>query len=73
MRNTSVILTMGNAFVNDGNQARVMLIVLVDLSDKYYNDLDDSVLFELQSRVDNCLSKQNQAQASVRGVCRPQY
>ena len=50
-----------------------MLIVLVDLSDKYYNDLDDSVLFELQSRVDNCLSKQNQAQASVRGVCRPQY
>lgn len=39
MLNTLVILTMGYALVNDGNQVREVLIVLVNLSDKYYNEL----------------------------------
>jgi hypothetical protein len=30
---------MGNAIVNDGSQAGEVLIVLVNLSDKYYNEL----------------------------------
>lgn len=30
---------MGYALVNDGNQAGEVLIVLVNLSDKYYNEL----------------------------------
>lgn len=37
--NTSVILTMGYTLVNDGNQVREVPIVLVNLSDKYYNEL----------------------------------
>lgn len=46
MRNTFAILTMRYAFVNDINQAGVVLIVLVDLSDKPYNDLDGGVWFD---------------------------
>jgi hypothetical protein len=41
--NTSFILTMGKSFVNDKNQGESMLFVLVDLSDKLYNELDGVV------------------------------
>jgi hypothetical protein len=39
-RNTPVILTTGIGFVNDINQAGVVSIVLVNLSDKIYNELN---------------------------------
>jgi hypothetical protein len=38
-----VILTMAKSFVNDENQGGIMLFVLVDLSDKLYNESDGIV------------------------------
>ena len=58
MRNTLVILTMRYAFVNDGNQPIWVHIVLVELSDNNYNDLDTLVWFCTKIiGVDNCWLK----------------
>jgi len=51
MCNTLVILTMRFAFVNDGNQPKRVLIILVDLSDNLYNILNMLSDFALKSSV----------------------